>query len=122
METFEIDYAAGYIRIKTDPDIAKDLIFILSTLLDLSKTLRTKIHHARALNSVNEEDYKRRRKIFEKESREVFTRFNEHMNNGCNGNRTAAMQIIKKEFKLGYGEAKICIQEGRRLFRLERKA
>ncbi len=45
-------------------------------------------------------------------------KYQEHLNNGCNGNKAKAIQEIKKDFKLGYGEAKIFIIEERRLMKL----
>lgn len=77
------------------------------------------MYHARALANITDEDLRLRREAFQKESRDIFIRFNEHLNNGCAGDKAKAIQQIKKEFKIGYGDAKICIQEGRRLSKLQ---
>lgn len=115
-EIFTLRHQDGKIMISVDPEIATDLIYALNTLLDLSHRIRSKVIHARALEAaLNQEDIERRQNNFKSEASKIFARFQEHMNNGCAGNKAAALQGIKKDFGLGYGEAKIFIIEGRRL-------
>lgn len=119
-DIISIDIENGKITIKADPELAQDLIYILSSLLDLSHTLQAKIIQARAQEApTNEEDMHKRLHDFQTKSSQVFRRFQEHMNNGCNGNKSIALQGIKKDFNLGYGEAKVYVTEGRRLFKAE---
>jgi len=120
-DIFTLNIEEGKITIQTSPEMAKDLIYVLSTLLDLSKAIRTQVIHARAIAAASDhEDVNRRRYQFQKQSMMIYTRYLEHMNNGCYKNKATAIQMIKKDFNIGYGEAKIFITEGRRLER-ERK-
>jgi hypothetical protein len=115
-DVFSLDIVEGKITIKTDPKLAQDLIYALSVLLDLSRAIRSKVIHARAYAAAsNKQDIKRRQLEFRKKSSEIFARFQEHLNNGCAGDKAAALQCIKKDFKLGYGVAQIYVIEGRRL-------
>jgi hypothetical protein len=119
-ELISIKQKKGEIRIKANPQIAQDLTFILSHLLDFSRILRVRINYARSQNN-NEEFYKKARTEFELKSKTIFTKFNEHLNNGCAGDKAKAIQCIKKDFQLGYGEAKIHITEGRRLSKVRQR-
>lgn len=115
-DVFSLILEEGKITIKTDPKLAQDLIYALSVLLDLSRAIRSKVIHSRAqAAATNKQDIKRRQLAFQKKSSGIFTRFQEHLNNGCAGDKAAALQCIKKDFKLGYGEAQIYVIEGRRL-------
>lgn len=119
---FSVDATTGKITIETEPDLANDLVYALSVLLDLSRHIRAKVHHARFYAEANnQQDTKLRQNEFKKRSAEIFNKFQDHMNNGCDGDKAAALQCIKTDYQLGYGEAKIYVTEGRRLQR-EKKA
>jgi hypothetical protein len=122
-DIFSISIEDGKITIQTSPDLAKELIYVLSTLLDLSKAIQTKVIHARAIAAAaNQDDIQRRQLQFKETSVKIFSRYQEHLTNGCNGDRSAALQCIKKDFNIGYGEAKVYVTEGRRLTRKARRA
>ncbi len=111
-----VDEVNGEIRIKCDPELARDLVFVLSALLDVARMMRTKLQHARAC-STDPTDLEARLKVFNEKSLAIFNRFQSLRDGPCNGDRAAALQSIKQEFNLGYGEAKIYVIEGRKLLK-----
>jgi hypothetical protein len=79
-DIISIDIKNGEITIKADPKLARDLVYILSSLLDLSHTLRAKIIHARAIASAFDKlDMQKRQNDFQLKSSEIFIRFQEHL-------------------------------------------
>ncbi len=117
-DLFSLSAVDGKITIEATPDLAQELIYGLSVLLDLSRAIRAKVIHARAYAAAkDEQDIKRRQLEFKARSSEIFARFQEHMNNGCAGDKAKALQCIKQDFSLAYGEAKIYVIEGRRLYK-----
>lgn len=74
----------------------------------MGHTLRAKIHHARAL-SVDPADIDRRRREFEEQSSEVYRRFLDVLDNGCNGDRKAAMLRIRADLGLSAADARIYV-------------
>ena len=121
-DIFTLNVEEGKITIQTSPEMAKDLIYVLSTLLDLSKAIRTKVIYARAIAAASDlEDIQRRQIKFKEQSLKIFARYQEHLCNGCHRDKAAALQMIKKDFNIGYGEAKIFITEGRRLEREKKR-
>jgi hypothetical protein len=122
-DLFTLSHVNGKITLEADPDMARDLIYVISVLLELSKTIRSKVIHARAFaTATNEEDIKRRQLEFKTRSSEIYRVFQKHLNNGCAGDKAAALQCIRKDFNLGYGEAKIYTIEGRRIGKEAKKA
>jgi len=118
IDIIPLSHEDGKITIHADKEFARDLAYVLSSLLDFAHTLRAKITHARALQAAcNEVDIAQRRTEFERRSTEVFCRFQSHLNNGCHGDKAKALQCIKQDFNMGYGEAQIYVIEGRRLLR-----
>jgi hypothetical protein len=66
-------------------------------------------------------DIQRRKIKFKEQSLKIFARYKEHLDNVYHKDKAAALQMIKKDFNIGYGEAKIFITEGRRLEREKKR-
>lgn len=116
-DIFTLGSDNGKITLQADPEIIKDLIFALNTLLDLSRGIRTKIVFAKAVEAARDQvDVKRRQENFKQKSLEVFSRFQEHLGNGCAGDKAKALQCIKQDFGIGYSDAKIYVSSGRKFY------
>jgi hypothetical protein len=123
LDFFSLDAVDGKITLSADPELAQDLIYGLSILLDLSRAIRAKITHARAYAAATDQkDLDRRRIEFERRSSEIFSKFQVHLNNGCCGDKAKALQCIKQDFSIGYGDARVYVTEGRRLSRLTQRS
>lgn len=106
------------VGIRADPDVIDDLIAVLNSLLSIAHTVKRK---ARYESAQAEEKRKKKAALnlaeFQAEAVNVYRRYQEHLDNGCNGQKSLAIQKIKQEFKMGYTDADIYISEGRKAFR-----
>jgi hypothetical protein len=64
-------------------------------------------------------DKARREEAFNTKSIEIFTRYREHVAAGCSDRE--AVQAVKKDFAIGYGDAKIYLVQGRKLLKPKKR-
>lgn len=106
------------VGIRADPAIIDDLIMVLESLLSIAYTVKTKARYeSLKAQEKREKDMALNMAKFQVEAINIYRRYQEHLNNGCNGQKSLAIQKIKQEFKLGYTDADIFISEGRKALR-----
>lgn len=119
MYEYDIKQAPGGLRIRIDPELAADLVLILGTVLDMARVIRGKAKAAaaarRALDPV---DLAAREQMFNTRSLEIFARYQEHVASGSTAKE--AFREVKKDFNIGYGDAKIYLTQGRKLSKPKR--
>ncbi len=114
MYDYEIKQSPGGLRIKIDPELATELVLILGSILDMARVIRGKakaVHAAR--RATDPEDVARRAETYHKRSLEIFARYQEHVDSGSTAKE--ALQKVRKDFNIGYGDAKDYISQGRKL-------
>lgn len=119
MET-DIFYKASNdtIGIKADPDMIDDLISILESLLSIAHVVKRKARYeSKQAQEKREKEAALNMAQFQADAVKMYQRYQEHLNNGCNGSKSLAIQKIKKEFGMGYTDADIFISEGRKALR-----
>jgi hypothetical protein len=117
---FDIEYQARPTRegvmITISPELTQELILVLDALLGMARVVRGKARAAEAVRRAQDPvDKARREEAFNKKSTEVFTRYQEHIAAGRT--KQEAVQDVKNDFSIGYGDAKIYLVQGRKLMK-----
>lgn len=102
------------ITLKADPEMIRDLVQVLDGLLSLVRLTRSKVRVVEAERKIKlDAEQRAREQGVANEAKTIYRRYREHLNNGCAGNRTLAMQKIQGEFKLLAVDARIRIKMGK---------
>ncbi len=119
MYDYEIKQSPGGLRIRIDPELATELVLILGSILDMARVIRGKAKAVRAARrAADPEDLARRAEAFDKRSLEIFVRYQEHVDAGSTAKE--ALQEVRQEFNIGYGDAKDYLSQGRTLSKPKR--
>ena len=121
---FGIEYQARPTRegvmITIAPELSQELVLVLDALIGMARVIRGKAKAREAARRAQDPADKARREAeFNKKSIEVFTRYQEHISNGCTDRE--AIQAVKKDFNIGYGDAKIYLVQGRKLMKPKKR-
>jgi hypothetical protein len=115
---FGIEYKARPTRegvmITISPELTQELILVLDALLGMARVVRSKATVIEASRRAKDPvDKARREEAFNKRSIEVLTRYQEHLAAGRT--KQEAVQDVKKDFSIGYGDVQIYLVQGRKL-------
>lgn len=115
MFDFDVTLAdSGTITMTLSPELATDIVLILTTLVDMARVLRGKSRADRAARrAANPEDRARRQAECDAKALDVLSRYEWHLADGKN--KKAALQAVKKDFNIGYDDVQYYLVQGRKL-------
>ena len=123
LDDISVRMAGDRLELSGDPKVLRDIGILLEHLTDLTRYLKKRLELVDAQRAVKLEADKARHNVeYDKESVKIYAAFLRHLDNGCAGDKKAARNAIRQEFKLLAVDADNYIAAGKRLKRQRRSS
>ena len=121
LDDISVRMAGDHLELSGDPKVLRDVGLLLEHLTDLTRYLKKRMEHVSAERAAELGVDKARHEVeYAKETVKIYGAFLHHLNNGCAGDKKAARNAIRQEFKLLAVDVDNYIAAGKRLERQRR--